>query len=1759
MADPCPSIGLENLAGGLSLHIFHSTVRELNAAGKSFAQRLFGAKQWFALSKIALSKDGLKGLKDNHAESDRGLRWAKGFIWDTYDMVNLLRWVVSCSARKPTSVDEKEKILLLHRNLEDARMLRLWLSHGQLPPLGRFLGSLAAYATVLEAVGCSEETVQKVRKLSMDLRKAILPAETHPGCHSSVADFPTECVHGAVVLSAFFHLEKSLEHVCEKLDHIQLAACRARRKLSRPMELKDFLMFVQGQVKDTFKTLDKDFSKGFVDFMVKYRNHLFHDRQLPLIEKTLAFWEQSNKALDLLCGDAASQGTKETTDMLNRTSVWLKDKHAPPPCCIEEMSDGRGLSNWIVGPTDILEGRNAEVELIVGSMTPGKPIWIYGPSGIGKTHLASSVASRLRKIHSVQHFFQSTSQQTLAASISQFAVSNGIEIQNVGEKFDDLIAYISCYLRESKAPMLLLFDDVKDAQLVAPLISAQQHHVVITSLSDPPAENVFQVQAIRLGPLSTVDSLKVMVNVQQGAKSATRRSHWPDIDDGEAWLSSLGIETTPEAIHNQFSLLKNLLETTLCNLPLAVSMAGHLVAKRIPVKKIADSLADVAASTASGTPRIVEMQEAAGHAAHALAVSGLGYLALAQLEENSPAHFLAFVVACTANPSVSLFLLEGIMQSEGDAITPTNTLEMLRQLQNVGILEITNDKAVRIHPLMQGFLVDILLTERRFFRLLLSVVFSLASYFPDQLEANSSTNGAADTDKKSTALCAGQFARISAVFLRSGLSSFLEQTDVRENDAFMDVLEDFHSSLGKYHLDIFKNQPTDPQVAKTQVEIALDICIMKHGPSHTKVGDLNHQLAMALITLGDVREAKKFFLRALSVFEQHFGHNHVELADTIHNLGNIALNLGDAHEAKELFLQALSIKEQHFGHNHVELADTINNLGNVALNLGDAREAKEFYLQALSIKEQHFGHNHVELADTIHNLGLVASNLGDAREAKELFLRAFSIKEQHFGQKHVELANTINNLGNVALNLGDAREAKEFYLRALSIYKQHFGDNHVELAPTIHNLGNVAADLGDAREAKELFLRALSIKEQHFGHNHVELANTINNLGNVALNLGDAREAKEFYLRALSIYKLHFGHNHVKLADTINNLGNVAADLGDAREAKELHLRALSIEEQHFGHNHVKLASTINNLGNVASDLGDAREAKEFYLRALSIFEQHFGHNHVKLASTIYNLGNVASNLGNAREAKEFYLRALSIFEQHFGHNHVELADTIHNLGNVASDIGDAREAKEFYLRALSIFEQHFGHNHVELADTIHNLGNVASDLGDAREAKEFYLRALSIKEQHFGHNHVELADTIHNLGNVASDLGDAREAKEFYLRALSIKEQHFGHNHVELADTIHNLGNVASDLGDAREAKKFYLRALSIKEQHFGHNHVELADTIHNLGNVASDLGDAREAKKFYLQALSIKEQHFGHNHVELADTIHNLGNVSLNLGDAREAKEFYLRALSIKEQHFGHNHVELADTIHNLGNVASDLGDAREAKKFYLRALSIKEQHFGHNHVELADTIHNLGNVASDLGDAREAKKFYLQALSIKEQHFGHNHVELADTIHNLGNVSLNLGDAREAKEFYLRALSIKEQHFGHNHVELADTIHNLGNVASDLGDAREAKKFYLQALSIKEQHFGHNHVELADTIHNLGNVSLNLGDAREAKEFYLRALSIKEQHFGHNHVELADTIHNLGNVASDLSDARELQKQRNSISEPSQSRNSTLDTTM
>ena len=48
--------------------------------------------------------------------------------------------------------------------------------------------------------------------------------------------------------------------------------------------------------------------------------------------------------------------------------------------------------------------------------------------------------------------------------------SSGIQLQG-DEKFEDLMMRISNFLQQSKEPMLLLFDDVKDSRLVAPLVS----------------------------------------------------------------------------------------------------------------------------------------------------------------------------------------------------------------------------------------------------------------------------------------------------------------------------------------------------------------------------------------------------------------------------------------------------------------------------------------------------------------------------------------------------------------------------------------------------------------------------------------------------------------------------------------------------------------------------------------------------------------------------------------------------------------------------------------------------------------------------------------------------------------------------------------------------------------------------------------------------------------------------------------------------------------------------------------------------------------------------------------------------------------------------------------------------------------------------------------------------------------------------------------------------------------------------------------
>jgi len=272
--------------------------------------------------------------------------------------------------------------------------------------------------------------------------------------------------------------------------------------------------------------------------------------------------------------------------------------------------------------------------------------------------------------------------------------------------------------------------------------------------------------------------------------------------------------------------------------------------------------------------------------------------------------------------------------------------------------------------------------------------------------------------------------------------------------------------------------------------------------------------------------AMKYFDQALEFVQRSEKDIDKEEAQCYFDLGTVHEDLGDLKQAKQYYERALTICLQKLGPDHVDVATCQNNLGTVHRVLGDLEQAKQHYERALTICLQKLGPDHLDVAKCHINLGTVYRDLGDLEQAKQYYERALTIGLQKLGPDHLDVATCHNNLGIVHCVLGDLEQAKQCYEHALTIFLQKLGPDHLDVATCHHNLGTVHRVLGDLGQAKQCYEHALAARLQKLGSDHLDVAKCHNNLGIVHRHLGDLEQAKQFYERALTIRLQKLGSDH---------------------------------------------------------------------------------------------------------------------------------------------------------------------------------------------------------------------------------------------------------------------------------------------------------------------------------------------------------------------------------------------------------------------------------------------------------------------------------------------------------------------------------------------------------------------------------------------------------------------------------------------------------
>ena len=223
---------------------------------------------------------------------------------------------------------------------------------------------------------------------------------------------------------------------------------------------------------------------------------------------------------------------------------------------------------------------------------------------------------------------------------------------------------------------------------------------------------------------------------------------------------------------------------------------------------------------------------------------------------------------------------------------------------------------------------------------------------------------------------------------------------------------------------------------------ALAICEKALPSNHPDLAASYNNVGNAYGALGDHQKALENQLKALAIREKALPSNHPDLAGSYNNVGAAYGDLGDHQRALENKLKALAIFEKTLPSNHPDLAASYNNVGAAYGALGDHQRALEYKLKALAIREKTLPSNHPDLASSYNNVGAAYGALGDHQRALENQLKALAIREKVLPSNHPDLAVSYYNVGVSYIKMGELGAALEWMRRALTVAERSLPENH---------------------------------------------------------------------------------------------------------------------------------------------------------------------------------------------------------------------------------------------------------------------------------------------------------------------------------------------------------------------------------------------------------------------------------------------------------------------------------------------------------------------------------------------------------------------------------------------------------------------------------------------------------------------------------------------------------------------------------------------
>ena len=218
---------------------------------------------------------------------------------------------------------------------------------------------------------------------------------------------------------------------------------------------------------------------------------------------------------------------------------------------------------------------------------------------------------------------------------------------------------------------------------------------------------------------------------------------------------------------------------------------------------------------------------------------------------------------------------------------------------------------------------------------------------------------------------------------------------------------------------------------------------------------------------GEVEAARLSYLEALELLD---GQN-----DFTEQLGRISASTavlydqgGMSEEAKKFYERAVELFERLDPPALLDIADLKNNLAFMYEESGDDKTAESLFLDALKISHDELGEDDPETAAICNNLGALYQKTGHFAQAREMHSMALENRIRKLGERHPDTAQSHGNLAVTLAEADQSGDARRHFEDAIAIYEKHLDEHSDDFVTVAENFLQFLEDVGDTKAAASL-------------------------------------------------------------------------------------------------------------------------------------------------------------------------------------------------------------------------------------------------------------------------------------------------------------------------------------------------------------------------------------------------------------------------------------------------------------------------------------------------------------------------------------------------------------------------------------------------------------------------------------------------------------------------------------------------------------------